>query len=155
MTLSLLNPATSPNNDTTPEIRIGGVLATLSTTLYQESTCTNPLGTGVAPGVTIDIISSALPDATYDFHALVTDGYGNTICSANSVNYVLDTAAPDPSTWTWVMSSPADTSESNDNTPQFAISGVLAADNLSQVQLYDAPGCAGGDAAGPCIGLMR
>ncbi|MCB0343306.1 MAG: choice-of-anchor D domain-containing protein, partial [Bdellovibrionales bacterium] len=149
MTLSLLNPATSPNNDTTPQIQIGGVITGLGVALYRESSCTNQVGSGTAAGATINITSSVLGTANYTFASRAEDDYGNTICSAATVSYNLDATPPaDPSGWT--ISSPANGSRSNDASPIISATGIVG-ENGSTTEVWDNPTCTGGALASDTI----
>ena len=98
--LSLSNPATSPGNDTTPEIQINGTFPIGdSIQLFSDATCTTSISSSVAATIansvviTSDVIST---NTTYTYFAKGTDAAGNTACSGAgiSVSYTLDTVLP-------------------------------------------------------------
>jgi hypothetical protein len=139
--VSLQNPATSPNNVSTPTIRINNLVAGVTSRLYSDAGCANEVSTDVAVSATTDATSSILTDNTYEFHVRVEDSYGNiTACSTSSVDYILDTGTPDPSLWTWLMNSPNDGTDSSDPTPQINMSSATG-ENGTSVQLYDEATC--------------
>ena len=98
--LSLQSPVTTPNNDTTPTIRISGVVSGDAVALFTANDCSigSLVASGTASGTTIDLTSSTLTENSYTFYADSTDPAGNvSACSSTgpaSVAYVLDTTAP-------------------------------------------------------------
>ena len=140
-TLALFNPLTSPGNDTTPTIRVNNVVAGVDVRLFSDAGCSSQVSLDTAAGATVDQTSSILADNTYEFHVRVEDDYGNlSACSTNSVTYVLDTVSPNPALWTWGMVSPADGTESSDNTPQVSATFVTG-ENGTTIQVYDEASC--------------
>lgn len=122
--LTLLNPAVSPANDTTPEITVSGVTSGNTVTIYSDSSCSGSvIASGVAGGGSINLTASpALSDGNYTFYANQDDGGNTSACSSASVDYSLITTPPatpsllvlyDP------ISSPA-----TDDTPTIQVSGV-------------------------------
>ncbi|HVJ66142.1 MAG TPA: tandem-95 repeat protein [Bdellovibrionota bacterium] len=102
-TLALNNPASSPSNDTTPQIRVsgGGVASGSTVTLFTNSGCTTQVGSQLASTTQADVTSSTLTANTYGFYAKVTDEAGNaSVCSTATVAYVLDLTAPTVTTVT-------------------------------------------------------
>ena len=92
--LTLITPAASPGNNSTPTIRISGVTSGDTIELHSNSSCTSLTASGTAAGVTLDLQSSALSDGSYSFYSRSTDAAGNTSsCSTAAVDYELDTAA--------------------------------------------------------------
>ncbi|MCK5073707.1 MAG: hypothetical protein KAQ98_09795, partial [Bacteriovoracaceae bacterium] len=86
--LSLIDPATTPRNDPTPEIQVNGVISGDTIGLYSDSGCVTSVGTGVSTGTTISITTSELENGSYKFYADSTDPVGNTsVCSTASVSY--------------------------------------------------------------------
>ncbi len=99
--LVLQNPTTTPNTDNTPTIAVSGgdVGPTQTVTLYTDAACTNLVATGTATGTTINLTSSTLSDGTYNFYAITTNSFGGVSpCSTATVNYEVDTTAPNPQT---------------------------------------------------------
>jgi hypothetical protein len=152
--LNLANPSSSPANDTTPEISIGGLNAGDTIRMYKDSGCTDLVSTGVAGAATHNLTSSALaPDGVYNFYAKATDPAGNaSTCSVATIAYTLDTAAPTPAL-SITLVTPA-TSPGNDDTPTLNINGVNATDD---VELYTDAACTSlvgtGTAAGGSINI--
>lgn len=137
--LALQTPSTSPKNNTTPTIRISGVVSGDTVALYKDSSCSTPnlLSTGVAPGTTVDLTSSALADGAYSFYARATDPQGNaSACSTATVAYTVDTVPP-ATPLSFILKNPA-SSPSKISTPEFTVGGVEVG---SRVILYKAPGC--------------
>jgi hypothetical protein len=73
-------------------------------------------------------------------HVQGRDSAGNLSAVVHVSAVINGAAAPDPSAWSWALSSPAAASVSTDSTPQFSASGA-AADNGATVQLYDDSSC--------------
>ena len=97
----LKDPATSPSNDTTPEVTVSGIINGNTIKVYTDSACSSPVvGSAVAGGTSVDVTASpALGEANYTFWANQTDTYTNVSpCSAASVAYNLDLTNPDPAT---------------------------------------------------------
>jgi len=133
-TLSLFDPATSPNNNSTPTIQIGGVNEGDIIILYADN-CITPVASDTATGTTIELVSSALLDDTYNFHAAAEDSIGNlSDCSTASVEYILNTSVP--SSPTIALHIPTST-PGNNTTPTFRISGV---ENGYSIELYKSTG---------------
>jgi hypothetical protein len=89
--VSLVSPLTSPGNNQTPVIRIGGVTPGNRIKLYTSSSCLNQVAEGIANSETIDLTTSPLTDGTYDFYANSTDPEGLvSACTSTHVIYVLD-----------------------------------------------------------------
>lgn len=131
--LTLHDPATSPNTDKTPTVRVGGVVAGDVVTLYRNNSCTLTVASATSVGTTIDLTPAAdLSDATYNFYASSVDPAGNiSTCSTATVSYVLDTVAPSNAV-TLALETPA-TSPNNDSTPTIRVSSVVSGDS---VRLY-------------------
>ena len=133
--LALQSPATTPNNVTTPQIRVSGVANGIVVKLYKNNSCTIPsfAGQATASGATVDVTSSALStDATYDYYATASDALGNeSACSSATAQYVLDTTPPSVPSGL-ALQNPA-TSPNTSDTPQIRISGVT---NGDVIKLY-------------------
>ena len=91
--LALEYPAATPNNDTTPTIRVAGIVDGLLINLYADSSCSGSIkNAGLSSGALSKITSSPLVDGTYEFHVMVQDSYGNLSgCSDSSVSYTVET----------------------------------------------------------------
>lgn len=89
-TLVLLDPVSSPNEDTTPTITVYGVAAGDVVALYKNSSCTAPsvVGSFTSTGSSVDITTSVLPEGTYTFYAdrLATGGQ-RSLCSTANLTY--------------------------------------------------------------------
>jgi uncharacterized delta-60 repeat protein len=93
--LMLLVPSTSPNILTTPTIRVSGVLALDTVSLYRDNKCTIKVGEGVSLGTDIDIQVSGLVAGDNTLYAKLVSGEGKvSTCSIQGLNYNLVT---DPS----------------------------------------------------------
>lgn len=96
--LTLSSPTTSPNNISTPAIRVAGTFPIGdSFHLYSDLTCTTSVSgsTAATSANAVVVTSDALLDGSYSFFAKGTDAAGNTTCgSTHSVAYTLDTIAP-------------------------------------------------------------
>lgn len=91
----LKTPASSPANDTTPELTVGGVNATDTVRLFSDSACSNALGNTLSTGATADVTTSVLTAGSYTLYAGARDLAGNdSVCSTVFVPYVLDTSSP-------------------------------------------------------------
>ncbi len=108
--------------------------------MYSTSNCTGSvIGSGTAAefsttGIQINVTSNS----TTTVYATARSASNVTsVCSSTSVTYVDDSTAPVAPT-AWAMSSPADTSTSNDTTP--AISGSAAETNAI-VKVYPSSSC--------------
>lgn len=75
--LSLIDPGTSPDFDTTPTIRVSGVKSGDTIKIFSNNTCTTQVASGVASGTTIDLTTSALTAGTYNFYATATNSIPN------------------------------------------------------------------------------
>jgi hypothetical protein len=114
--LALLVPNSSPYNDPTPTLTVSGVSFGDTVSLYSGSSCSIPslVASGVASGVTVDLTTSSLSDGAYTFYANSTDPAGNVSgCSSASVNYTLDTVAPELASVTVSNASPTTSSSYN------------------------------------------
>ena len=124
-----LQGLTSPGNETTPLIRVSGLVKGDTVKLFTDDTCETEVGSGTANGVTLDITSDALPsDGNYNFYARSEDPAGNiSVCSSATVAYVLDATAPGvPSGLT--LESPA--SPGNNPTPVIRVRGLIRGDTV-------------------------
>ncbi len=121
--LTLITPATSPSNNTTPIVRIGGVTSGDTVTLYSDASCTTSIGSATASAATVDITSSALSDGTYTFAAKSLNGVGSSNCSTATVSYTLDTIAP-----TIAITTPSTNSYINSSTDSttFSVNGTCS-----------------------------
>jgi hypothetical protein len=124
----------SPANNNSPTIT-GTAEAGATVKLYTNSACTSAVaGTGTAPGGAFAIGVTVGDDTTTTFYGTATDAAGNTSgCSATSVTYVEDSAAPAAPVLTG--SSPA--SPANNNGP--TITGTAEAGTT--VKLYTNSAC--------------
>ncbi|MCK5072018.1 MAG: hypothetical protein KAQ98_01230, partial [Bacteriovoracaceae bacterium] len=152
--LSLVDPASSPGNDTTLEVQITGVVSGNTIDMYSDINCTATVQSGVASSATINLTTPVLTEGSYTFYAKSTDPASNSsACSAASVFYELDlTDPPVPSGLSLV--DPA-SSPGNDTTPEIQISGVESGDTIS---LYSNISCTAtvqsGVASGTTINLI-
>lgn len=93
--LSLVTPAASPANVTTPVIRVSGVASGETVSVFADSSCTTSLGSLLASGATVDVTTSVLASGSYTFYARSVDQALNaSSCSISSLAYVLDATPP-------------------------------------------------------------
>ncbi|MCK5073742.1 MAG: hypothetical protein KAQ98_09980, partial [Bacteriovoracaceae bacterium] len=120
----LVNPASSPGNDTTLEVQVKGVSSGYTVGLYSDASCTaTEVQSGVASGTTISLITSVLSEGSYTFYAKSTDTASNSsTCSSASVFYELDLTDP-PVPDGLSLINPA-SSPGNDTTLEVQITGV-------------------------------
>jgi hypothetical protein len=114
----------SPSTDFTPLVK-GAVSAADSVSLYEDSSCSNGVGTGTAadypaPGIE----ASASTNTLNTFYATSTNAFGESLCSSSlplngSIDYVHDSIAPE----TVIDSGPTDPT---DHTPTFGFHGIDA-----------------------------
>ena len=120
--LVLLNPATSPGNDTTPTIRVSGVTTGETVRLFTDNLCSAEVAADTSPGTDINLTSSALAPGLYNFYATRESNLVNrSNCSVATVQYQLIGGLSPPSALTLIVpfSSP------NINpTPTIRVSGV-------------------------------
>lgn len=89
--LAVTVPATSPNFDSTPTIRVSGVKSGDTIKLFSNSNCTTQVGSGVASGSIIDITTSNLAEAAYNFYANATNASSNVSnCSTATASYTVE-----------------------------------------------------------------
>ena len=139
LTLSFAAGVTTPSNDTTPSLVIGGVIESAADiTLHDGADCSGAEVTHTRTNNNISV-STLSTDKTYNFRVKHTDEVGNVSCSTAALDYKLDTTAA-------VLSIALDgiTSPNNETTPTFAITGTIEAN--ASLTLYDGSGC--GDTQG-------
>ncbi len=93
-TITLNNPATSPNSDSTPELTVGGVISGDTVKLYSDSSCTTQKASGTSSGTSLNITSSALSDETVTFYANTEMNGVTSSCSTANVSYMHDGTPP-------------------------------------------------------------
>lgn len=92
--LSLITPASSPSNQSTPTVRVSSTISGLNVRLYNNAGCGTQVGTVAAAGASLDF-SPTLSEGTYQFHARAIDSDGNlSACSVSLVDYIYDNTAP-------------------------------------------------------------
>ena len=136
LTLSFVEGTTSPSNNTIPSLEITGEIESGGTvTLHDGADCS-----GANVGHSLfenEITLSALTtNKTYNFRVKHTDSVGNFSCSANALDYELDTTAAQLS-----IALDGITSPSNETTPTFEITGAI--ETGATVTLHDGAGCGG------------
>ncbi|MCK5073359.1 MAG: hypothetical protein KAQ98_08050, partial [Bacteriovoracaceae bacterium] len=128
--LILIDPATSPGNDKTPEILVNGVIDGNTVYLHTNSTCTATIQSGLSSSATISITTNELADGDYIIYANTIDPASNlSACSSTGVDYSVDTTVPNTPT-SLSLIDPA-TSPSNDTTPTFEITGITTGDTVA------------------------
>lgn len=96
-TITLQSPASLISQNRTPTVRVGGVSPADTVSLYSNSTCSTLIGSAVvgAGQSSVDITTSNLPDASYQFYAKAVDGIGNnSLCSIVFLGYTVDNSNP-------------------------------------------------------------
>lgn len=80
--LTLSNPATSPNYVSTPTFLASGVNNGDTVSLYRDASCVTLIGSATATGSTVNVTSSALTVATHSFYTTSSNYIGTTTCSS-------------------------------------------------------------------------
>jgi len=130
--LSLFEPTTSPNNDETPTILVGGVTQGLSVGLYLDPACSpqQEVARGVATGLSVELSASALLEGQYVFYAKSARASGvSSACSSEFVNYELDLTAPGEPGPLSLFDPPS--SPGHVPTPTLRVEGVEANDQVT------------------------
>ena len=134
----LHSPSSSPGNDTTPTVRVRGLVAGDTVTLHKASGCTDTAlatETVASNATSADLTpSTALTEATYTFYFKYGTGQSLT-CPSNSVTYILDTTAPTAPTIAFATGT---STTDNDTTPTITASGVVSGDTIT---LHKLSGC--------------
>ncbi len=93
--LARQTPSSSPGVNATPVITVSGVVSGDTIELFSGPGCSTLRGSTPAAGVTADVTSSVLTNATYNFYARATDPAGNvSACSTATVVYQKITSTP-------------------------------------------------------------
>lgn len=74
--VTLINPASSPDSDTTPQFRVSGVANGDIVKLYTDSSCTTQVSSYTSSGATVDMYTSSLLEGVYTIYANRTDSNG-------------------------------------------------------------------------------
>ncbi|MGE4133624.1 MAG: hypothetical protein AB7F86_18450, partial [Bdellovibrionales bacterium] len=86
--ITLLNPTTSPDQDTTPQLQVSGVASGDTVKLFTDSACSTQVASGTASGTTINLTTSVLSVGVYKIYANRTDTSPSTSnCSSVYANY--------------------------------------------------------------------
>ena len=90
--LSLYTPASSPSFESNPTIRVTGVNSGDTVKLFSDSNCTNQVGSTLAGGSSVDIVTNNLEAGSYTFYASLTTSDNETSdCSSANTNYIVAT----------------------------------------------------------------
>ena len=127
----------SLTNDSTPDLTVGNIIASLNANLYSDSGCSTTIVTAVSSGTSKILTASAISGAV-NFYADVTDGAGNKSACTSAFSVTLDTTAPAAaSALSWTAGS---TSTSASLAVQWSKSG--SADLANQkIQVYTGASC--------------
>ncbi len=85
--ITLVEPATSAGEESTPTIQVGGVEAKDSVKIYTDSACTNEVASGVATSTTINLSVNELAQGHHTFYAKRGSWDGVSSCSSVNVSY--------------------------------------------------------------------
>ena len=124
--LSLNDPSSTPDEDTTPSITISGVVSGQTVKLFSDSSCSTEKGSGTSSGTTINITSSSLSIGSYTFYAEITENSQTSTCSTASISYAVR-----PTTPTGLSLSSPTTSPDNDTTPTITVYGVSTGQSVT------------------------
>ncbi len=133
-TLSLIDPATSPNTDPTPTIRISGIESGDIINLFTTSNCAAgskvSFSQAISNSIDLTVDAGALSsDGSFNFYAQAEDAAGNISgCSTNFASYTLDTSPPSDITSIAVIDPVS--SPSTDLSPTLRFQGVQAGDEI-------------------------
>jgi hypothetical protein len=93
--LTLTDPTSSPNYDSTPTFLAAGVANGDTVKIYTDSGCSSMVGSSVVGNATTVLVtSSALSVGTYSFYTKSTNSIGTSACSAVRATYQYLGAAP-------------------------------------------------------------
>ena len=99
--LTLQNPTSSPNYDSTPTFTATGSSNGDTVTIYTDSGCTSLVGTASATSSSVLITSSVLTVATHNFYSQSSNILGTSTCSGILATYNYLGASPHVDvTWT-------------------------------------------------------
>jgi hypothetical protein len=86
---TLIDPTRTPSaTDSTPTVRVSGVVSGDTITVYTDSACATSIGSATASATTVDITTSALAKGQYNFYAKSVDLAGNaSACSTAEFIY--------------------------------------------------------------------
>lgn len=85
--LTMVNPLTSPNYDSTPTVSIIGVANGDTVSLYSNAICTTLIGSAAATSTTVQITISALAVGTHSIYTKSTNVVGSSSCSGVLASY--------------------------------------------------------------------
>ena len=71
--LSLNDPSSTPDDDTTPSITVSGVVSGQTVKLFSDSSCSTEEGSEVSTGTTVNVTSASLDRGSHTFYANVTE----------------------------------------------------------------------------------
>ncbi len=115
--LARVSPTAAVGSDSTPTIRVNGVISGDIVSLHRDSSCTTPTlyASGTASGVTIDLEGSVgLSEGAYTLYAKSTDLAGNaSACSSANVAYQYDATAATLASVTVTNSTPTNSTTYN------------------------------------------
>lgn len=128
--LSRIAPVTSPNNVTSVQLRVGGIVNGDVIKIYTDSGCVGGmLISGTASSTTLDLTPSLSTDNIYNFYATRTNAAGTTsACSTATATYTLDTTPP---VITGMVNQVPARSPHWSATPTFRVSGTFAGDTVN------------------------
>ena len=123
--ISLSSPLSSPGLNATPVITVSGVSIGQTVRLFTDSSCINEVGSAIASGTSINIITSSLNMGSYTFYANVIQSGITSNCSSIYVAYKLI-----PMTPTGLSLISPSSLEDFITTPTITVSGVENGDTV-------------------------
>jgi len=127
--ISLEYPANPISNVTTPTIQISGVEIGSTVKVFRDASCSQLVGSKVAAIATESVVTTALAQGNHTLYARQTDAAGNNSpCSTSSLNYTVDTTAPQAPTVNFANGT---VSPSGNLSPTLAISNLEIGSTVS------------------------
>lgn len=85
--INLISPASSPDSDATPTVRVGTVASGEVVKVYDDASCTTVVGNFTATGSTVDITTSVLTEGVHTLYATRSVGGNTSVCSTANLSY--------------------------------------------------------------------
>jgi hypothetical protein len=85
--ITLIDPLSSPDSDSTPIVRVHGVTNGDTVKVYDGAGCTSPVASYVATGTTVDATTIALSEAVHQLYATRTVQGSTSACSTVFLTY--------------------------------------------------------------------
>jgi hypothetical protein len=85
--ITLIDPGSSPDSDSTPTVRVHGVLSGDIVKVFTDSNCTTQVASYAASGTTVDATTSVLAEGVHTLYANRSVGGNTSTCSTANLSY--------------------------------------------------------------------